>query len=57
MMSGKVVLRLFLALLLTLAAAYYQRKTGPTYPLKGLRSWQEVQIRYSFDRSHGGAGD
>ena len=56
-MSGKVVLRLFLALLLTLAAAYYQRKTGPTYPVQGERSWQEVQIRYSFERSHGGAGD
>jgi hypothetical protein len=56
-MSGKVILRLFLALLLTLVAAYYQRKTGPTYPIKGERTWQGLEIKYTFERSHGGAGD
>ena len=56
-MHGKVILRLFLALVLTLAAAYYQRKTGPTYPIKGEQSWQGVQIKYTFARSHAGTGD
>ncbi len=56
-MSSKAILRLFLALLITLAAAYYQRKTSPTYPLKGEKSWQGIQIEYTFDRSHGGTGN
>jgi hypothetical protein len=56
-MSFKIILRLSIALLITLAAAYYQRKTGPTYPLQGEMRWQDVSIHYTLDRSHGGAGD
>ncbi|MDX9759230.1 MAG: hypothetical protein RBU27_08725 [Bacteroidota bacterium] len=46
-----------LALVLTLAAAYYQRKTGPTYPVDGEVIVQESRVRYTLTRSHGGAGD
>jgi len=56
-MSVKLGLRLCLALLLTLAAAYYQRKTGPTYPVHAEKEWQGVHINYSFSRSHGGSDD
>lgn len=45
------------ALLLTLASAYYQRKTGPTYPISGEGSVAGQSISYTMQRSHGGAGD
>jgi hypothetical protein len=56
-MSAKVILRLFLALLVTLVAAYYQRKTGPTYPVKGEKIWQGIQVNFTLERDHGGPGD
>jgi hypothetical protein len=56
-MSAKLILRLFLALLITLVAAYYQRKTGPTHAIHGEKSWQGVSIKYILDRSHGGETD
>lgn len=46
-----------LALVITLASAYYQRKTGPTYPLDGSVAVQNTEVRYSLTRSHGGDGD
>ena len=46
-----------LALVITLASAYYQRKTGPTYPLDGTVAVQNTEVRYSLTRSHGGDGD
>ena len=46
-----------LALVLTLASAYYQRKTGPTYPLDGKASLAGESISWTLGRSHGGAGD
>ena len=45
------------ALVVTLASAYYQRTTGPTYPLKGAVSLGGETIRYRLERSHGGATD
>lgn len=46
-----------LALVLTLASAYYQRKTGPTYPVNGMVSVQGTDVNYTLTRSHGGDGD
>lgn len=45
------------ALLITLAAAYYQRKTGPTYPLRGSVELAGQPIQFRLERSHGGDGD
>ena len=52
-----MIFRFILALVITLSAAYYQRKTGPTYPLSGETIWQNSPITYELDRSHGGAED
>jgi hypothetical protein len=41
------------ALLITLASAYYQRLSGPTYPESGKSSG----IEYKFDRSHSVSSD
>jgi len=46
-----------LALLLTLASAYYQRSTGPTYPVRGQTEFAGVALSFSFARSHGGESD
>jgi uncharacterized membrane protein len=43
-----------LALVITLASAYYQRTTGPTYPLAGKTVIAGKTIKYALDRSHGG---
>jgi len=55
-MLGKILLWL-LAIVITLAAAIYQRKTGPTYPLEGSSQIAETKVSYSLGRSHGGEGD
>jgi len=46
-----------LAILITLASAVYQRKTGPTYPVKGSNEITGSKITYKLLRSHGGKGD
>jgi len=43
-----------LAFLLTCATAYYQRITGPTYPLSGKVIVGGKELLYRLDRSHGG---
>jgi len=45
------------AFLITILTAYYQRVTGPTYPLKGKIKFSGKEIDYKLDRSHGGNGD
>ncbi len=45
------------AFLITILTAYYQRLTGPTYPLKGSIKFSGEIINYKLDRSHGGSGD
>ncbi|MGQ9672958.1 MAG: hypothetical protein ACUVV5_07470 [Candidatus Aminicenantales bacterium] len=42
----------FLAFLITLASAAYQRKTGPTYPLRGKVVIAGQEIRFRLPRSH-----
>jgi hypothetical protein len=46
-----------LALIITLVAAVYQRRTGPTYPMSGTAELDGRTIAYRFDRSHGGETD
>ncbi len=45
------------AFLITILTAYYQKVTGPTYPLKGKIKFSGKVIDYKLDRSHGGNGD
>lgn len=42
------------AFVITLASAYYQRRTGPTYPIRGNITVNANQISYRLERSHGG---
>ncbi len=53
----RTILFWVLALLITLASAYYQRKTGPTYPVDGVITVYGAEVHYSLTRSHGGDGD
>ena len=55
--SWKPVVLWILAVVITLAAAAYQRITGPTYPVKGKTVFQGSVIHYKLHRSHGGAGN
>lgn len=41
-----------LAFLITLAVAYFQRVSGPTYPLSGSVIFQEKPFNYEFLRTH-----
>ncbi len=43
-----------LAFLITAASAWYQRVTGPTYPLSGTEFLGSRSIHYRLERSHGG---
>lgn len=54
---NKIWLRFVIALIITLAAAVYQRATGPTYPLKGAIEFSGKTIEYKLSRSHGGETD
>ncbi len=46
-----------LALAITLAAALYQRITGPTWPVFGKVTVGGEQIKFRLNRSHAGEGD
>ncbi|HEY3388920.1 MAG TPA: hypothetical protein VGK38_05070 [Prolixibacteraceae bacterium] len=46
-----------LALLITLAAAYYQRQTGPTQPFKTVVNTGIQKFPVTFQRSHSGTTD
>ncbi len=46
-----------LAILLTLGAAYYQRKTGPTYPHEVVVTLDGKTYTFELLRSHGGEND
>lgn len=46
-----------IALVITLAAAVYQRRTGPTYPISGSAELDGRTISYKLDQSHGGETD
>lgn len=43
-----------LAVLITIGAGVYQRRTGPTYPLEGKIDFGGKEISYYFERAHPG---
>jgi hypothetical protein len=47
----------FLAVVITLASAIYQRMTGPTYPLKGRAVVAGTEVKYKLPRSAETRGD
>lgn len=47
----------FLAFIITIAAAYYQRKTGPTYSKDINIRLDRKDYKFKFPRSHGGKDD
>lgn len=47
----------FFAILITFGAAYYQRKTGPTYPKQEKIAINKNEYKFEFIRSHGGTTD
>lgn len=53
-MMRKTGLYWFLAVLLTLAAGYYQRVTGPTYDKKSTVTLGTVKYDFRLPRAHGG---
>ena len=53
----KLFIYWFLAVIITLSAVIYQRKTGPTYDKKGEVSIDGQVIEYALIRSHGGESD
>ncbi len=46
-----------LSFVITVASAYYQRRTGPTYPIRGKASLNAREFSYRLERSHGGETD
>ena len=46
-----------LAVVITLGSAVYQRKTGPTYPLRGKSDLGGIEVRYRLPRSADTSGD
>ncbi len=53
-MERKKVLYWVLAVVISLAAMFYQRMTGPTYPKKYEVSYQNEEINFSLPRSNNG---
>ncbi len=57
MTRTKSLLLWLLAFVITVAAAIYQRTTGPTYPVKGVVNISGQDYTFKLLRSHGGDGD
>ncbi len=55
-MTKKIILWV-IAFMFTLVMAYYQRVTGPTYPVTGEKTILGSKVCFNFPRSHGGEGD
>ncbi len=53
----KPAVRWTLALLVTLASAVWQRRSGPTYPMRGSVAPGGAAIALKLTRTHGGPGD
>jgi len=51
------VLFWFLAVIITLLSAYYQRVTGPSYPFSNKINIDNQEIAFHLDRSHSSSGD
>ncbi|MGB9663499.1 MAG: hypothetical protein ACPL25_01075 [Ignavibacteria bacterium] len=48
----KTTLLWIIAFVITIASAFYQRITGPTYPIKGIIKISNQTISYKLERSH-----
>ena len=48
----RTVLFWILSFVITLASGFYQRVTGPSYPIDGEAEFENHQLRYQFHRSH-----
>lgn len=48
------VLIWIVSFIITLSTAYYQRITGPTYPINDKITFNNTEIKYTLARSHGG---
>jgi len=56
-MTPKNILLWIFSFLFTVGIAYYQRKTGPTYPISGKAEIAGQTIKYNLIRTHGGNDD
>jgi hypothetical protein len=56
-MKNKALLIWIFSVVFTLAFAYYQRTTGPTYPVRGKVDIAGQVIKYKLIRTHGGEDD
>ena len=56
-MKPKVMLLWIFSFIFTVGIAYYQRKTGPTYPISGQTEIAGKTVKYKLIRSHGGEDD
>jgi len=56
-MTLKNTLLWLFAFIFTVGIAYYQRKTGPTYPVSGKVQIAGQTVKYDLIRSHGGEND
>jgi hypothetical protein len=54
--KGQSLLFWILAVVITLASAYYQRVTGPTHSIADRVPFGESTVTYTFARTHGGEG-
>ncbi|HOJ18461.1 MAG: hypothetical protein GX452_00765 [Ignavibacteriales bacterium] len=53
----KTVFLWILAIILTVASAYYQRLTGPTYPIEESKTLGTTSFTYKLERSHSTSSD
>ncbi len=54
---NKSVVFWILAVVITIGGAYYQRVTGPTYPLTGKITINSNPLKYKLERSHSSSSD
>lgn len=46
-----------LTIIITIAVSYVHRVTGPTYPITGKTLLDDQEIKFRFEKSHGGTSD
>lgn len=56
-MKKKIIISWLLATIITLGAAYYQRKTGPTYEKKVIVDIRGNSYKFKLERSHSSSSD
>jgi hypothetical protein len=56
-MTSKIAYLWIFSFIFTIAIAYYQRKTGPTYPISGKKEIAGQTVKYKLIRTHGGEDD